>query len=557
MTTTHSATAAATDQLRSRCASIDLPTWRFDTHGQLLSEPGETGPWGIWLRSAPISRLIARVVAEWTEDDAPRPAPIFPGAWAVPFVEQNRRRRTAFTVALALEPRSLDEEMYLAACTSSQLDALATKRAIRPHARYTPDCVEIVWRSLSWNAHDLAAIHDQKATITGFTRQLTDCYETIVLLYSLGRSMGDLTDPANFVRNLCDGLHNTLSFGWIATAFAHDHKVQNALPQTFVWAGTDDHRDVVEHARNDLLLAGSQKTQSSILDHIPGLDDEDTQVLCQPVLSGGKMVGVIVAGEKHGDDPQVSAYDIHLLEAAAGYLGAFLDNAVLYQDQHDLFMGSLRALTSSIDAKDPYTCGHSERVAHLAVLLARAIGMTEDEVETVRIAGVIHDVGKIGVPEDVLRKQGKLTDDEFDEIKKHPEIGHTILRDIPLMAPMLPGVLHHHERWDGRGYPNKLAGDQIPRIARILALADTFDAMSSTRSYRAAMPREKVLEEIRNCAGTQFDPELAPVFAQLKFDQYDRMRAQHAKEKSPIPSPKRAGKAQPPGQPHGATSEAA
>ena len=131
-------------------------------------------------------------------------------------------------------------------------------------------------------------------------------------------------------------------------------------------------------------------------------------------------------------------------------------------------------------------------------------------------------MGKIGIAEAVLTNPGRLTADEFAQIKRHPEIGYGILKDIPHMTTALPGVLHHHERWDGKGYPHGLAGEAIPLIGRVLALADTFDAMSSTRSYRAATPREKVLEEIRRCAGTQFDPALVPMFVNLNFADFEQ-----------------------------------
>jgi HD-GYP domain-containing protein (c-di-GMP phosphodiesterase class II) len=165
-------------------------------------------------------------------------------------------------------------------------------------------------------------------------------------------------------------------------------------------------------------------------------------------------------------------------------------------------------------------------VAHLSCRLAAALGLDEHSAERVRIAGLVHDVGKIGVPEAVLCKTGRLTDEEFALIKTHPEIGHRILKDIPHFDDVLPGVLRHHERWDGKGYPGGLAGEAIPLVARILALADTFDAMSSTRSYRPALPREKVLEDFRRCAGTQFDPALVERFLTLDFVEFDRMVAE-------------------------------
>jgi putative two-component system response regulator len=163
----------------------------------------------------------------------------------------------------------------------------------------------------------------------------------------------------------------------------------------------------------------------------------------------------------------------------------------------------------------------------MASKMAAALGLDKPTIDQYRIAGIVHDVGKIGVPEAVLTKPGRLTEDEFAQIKLHPGIGYHILQGIPRLAPVLPGVLWHHERWDGRGYPDKLVGDKTPLIARVLALADTFDAMSSNRSYRPALPRNKVLEEIVRCAGSQFDPELAPLFVRLDFSEFDQALEEH------------------------------
>jgi HD-GYP domain-containing protein (c-di-GMP phosphodiesterase class II) len=239
---------------------------------------------------------------------------------------------------------------------------------------------------------------------------------------------------------------------------------------------------------------------------------------------------VFACGEKCGDDPQVSSYEMQLLEAAGGYTGAMLENATLYRAQQAMFLGTLRSLTAAIDAKDRYTCGHSERVALMAAKLAEAAGLSAAQAERVHICGLVHDVGKIGVPEAVLCKPGRLTNEEFAIIKQHPDIGHRILKDIPMLEDVLPGVLHHHERWDGKGYPQSLKGEDVPLFARLIALADTFDAMSSTRSYRAAMPRAQVLAEIERSAGTQFDPGLAARFVRLDFSEFDRMVQRHALE---------------------------
>ena len=183
----------------------------------------------------------------------------------------------------------------------------------------------------------------------------------------------------------------------------------------------------------------------------------------------------------------------------------------------------LHAQGAAIDAKDPYTRGHSQRVAILSRDLAAAIGLPENFVRTAHLAGLVHDIGKIGVPEAVLCKAGRLDDEEFALIRQHPQTGYRILKDIPQIRDLLPGVLCHHEAWNGSGYPAGLAQDEIPLLARIVAICDSFDAMSSSRTYRAAMPREEVLAEIRTCAGRLYDPRIVPVFLGMDLTEYDRL----------------------------------
>ena len=187
----------------------------------------------------------------------------------------------------------------------------------------------------------------------------------------------------------------------------------------------------------------------------------------------------------------------------------------LEAEQCAMFDGTLQALIAAIDAKDPYTRGHSARVAEFATMIALRAGLSPAEADRVRLCGLVHDIGKIGVSEDVLRKPGKLTDEEFRHVAAHPVTGHDILRGIPQMADVLPGVLHHHERWDGRGYPHRIAGDAIPLLGRIIAVADALDAMTTSRTYRAARPMAEAVDEIARCAGTHFDPVLAGIVATM------------------------------------------
>jgi len=216
-----------------------------------------------------------------------------------------------------------------------------------------------------------------------------------------------------------------------------------------------------------------------------------------------------------------------LCDALASSLSIFLENLLLYEDVQAMFMGTLHALTSAIDAKDSYTRGHSERVALMSKMLAQAVGLNDEESERVYLSGLVHDLGKIGVPEAVLTKPGKLTAEEYDLIKQHPTVGARIIQGIRQMEDLVPGILSHHERWDGAGYPKGLAGEQIPLFGRLIAVVDAFDAMSSKRAYRESLDHDAALDEIRDHAGRQFDPDMVDAFLQLDFSDFYQMIQQH------------------------------
>jgi len=176
-----------------------------------------------------------------------------------------------------------------------------------------------------------------------------------------------------------------------------------------------------------------------------------------------------------------------------------------YAEQRAAYDATVRALVQAVETKDYYTRGHSERVSRIAERIAREAGMREDRVEIARYAGMLHDVGKMGVPTKVLQKQGKLNGEEFDEIKLHPLRGYEMLCEIEFLREALTGVYHHHERLDGRGYPMGLTGDEIPEFARVIMVADAFDSMTSTRSYRFAKSVDEAITELRRCQDVQFD----------------------------------------------------
>jgi hypothetical protein len=183
-----------------------------------------------------------------------------------------------------------------------------------------------------------------------------------------------------------------------------------------------------------------------------------------------------------------------------------------FAEQQRAYEATVGALCQAVETKDLYTRGHSDRVSRGSVMIAREIGMRTDRVEAIRYAGMLHDVGKLGVPTRVLQKTGKLTEEEYAAIQLHPMRGLDIVREIGFLDEALAGIMHHHERIDGRGYPMGLAGDEIPEFARVLAVADAFDSMTSTRSYRGARPVEEAIAELRKWSGTQFDPAFVDAF---------------------------------------------
>jgi putative nucleotidyltransferase with HDIG domain len=200
-----------------------------------------------------------------------------------------------------------------------------------------------------------------------------------------------------------------------------------------------------------------------------------------------------------------------LLSMVASRAAAAIDNARLYEDLQATFRQTIESLARTIDKMDRYTAGHSERVARYAQRLAVSLGLDESQVEVVRQAALMHDIGKIGCVMN-LNKPGTLTQAELEIFKKHPGIGKDILDPIQFLQPVIPGVHLHHERWDGRGYPLGVDGTNIPLIARIISVADAYDAMTSNRAYRRALPHEFTIDEIARCSGSQFDPDVAGVF---------------------------------------------
>ncbi|WP_240910887.1 HD-GYP domain-containing protein [Paludisphaera soli] len=234
------------------------------------------------------------------------------------------------------------------------------------------------------------------------------------------------------------------------------------------------------------------------------------------VVAAGSAGALVVVNPQSGQ--AIGPLEVERAQYIASLIATQANNATIYAELKDLLFGIIRALTTAIDAKDPYTSGHSERVARIAVRLAQELGMPPQKRSDLYLAGLLHDIGKIGIDDEVLKKTGPLTPQEYHRIQEHVEIGVTILQDLKKLRHIMPGVRHHHESLDGSGYPDHLEGDEIPIEARILAVADSFDAMSSNRPYRRRLSPMQIDEILKKGRGVQWDPAVIDALFACRMD---------------------------------------
>lgn len=242
-------------------------------------------------------------------------------------------------------------------------------------------------------------------------------------------------------------------------------------------------------------------------------------MVCVPVESKGKLLGILQALNRTRGDFEEG--DLRLLETLAHQVAIAVENAQLYQNLKTQFYETITAMATAIEAKDRYTGGHTKRVALFSELIAKYMGMNREEIEEVKLSAILHDIGKIGIDDKVLKKQAPLESGEWEHMKQHPEMGYKILGHVRSMKKITDGMRLHHERPDGLGYPLGLKGEEIPVIASIISVADTFDAMTSTRPYRKGLDYEIAYEEIVRNRGTQFDEKVVDAF--IKAFKIERM----------------------------------
>jgi HD-GYP domain-containing protein (c-di-GMP phosphodiesterase class II) len=247
-------------------------------------------------------------------------------------------------------------------------------------------------------------------------------------------------------------------------------------------------------------------------------------IMAVPLISKGKIIGVAEVLNKKGNR-KFNNTDLEMFESLGNQIAIAIENAALYRELDELFLASIRAIVEAVDAKDPYTRGHSARVVEYSLIIGEALKLNKEELKKLEISAILHDVGKIGIPDRILGKPGKLTFEEFAYMKRHPVLGSSIIDPIPELRGLIPNILHHHERYDGNGYPQGLKGTNIPLYARVICVADSFDAITTDRPYRKRNSIRSALQELKRCCGTQFDGRLVKIFInsykkkkQLKHD---------------------------------------
>jgi HD-GYP domain-containing protein (c-di-GMP phosphodiesterase class II) len=241
------------------------------------------------------------------------------------------------------------------------------------------------------------------------------------------------------------------------------------------------------------------------------IDYKLKQLLMVPIIIEGEVKGVI----NLDNNTSFTTDTINLLKSFSEQVAVAINNARLYQKIQDSYFEIVKALAQAIEAKDPYTHGHSARVMEYAVQITQKLGLPEEEIESLKYAAILHDIGKIGVRGIVLNNPNGLTGEEYNEVKKHPLVGEGIIQPIELLQPIRPLIRHHHEWYNGKGYPDGLSGENIPLSARILAVADAYDAMKSDRPYRKALTEETAIRELKHGSSTQFDPKIVKIFLEI------------------------------------------
>ncbi|MCL4310426.1 MAG: HD-GYP domain-containing protein [Actinomycetota bacterium] len=297
----------------------------------------------------------------------------------------------------------------------------------------------------------------------------------------------------------------------IAAHPARNIRWEAEIGMSFPLAELPEHRKAVE--TKEAVIVGGRRAEIQPTKCQQQLMGDTRSMMIYPLVVGGYVVGLVGIGEQRSwERSPLNKEKADLCQTIVNQGAVAVGHALSHEALEEAFVGTIRSLAEAVDAKDPSTRGHSDWVSKYAVMIGRQLGFDEGAVDVLKYAGYLHDVGKIGIPDTVLGKDGQLTADEWKLMKKHPIVSAKILEPVKITPALKAAVRHHHERFDGKGYPYGLAGESIPLEARIMAVADSYEAMTADRPYRKALTDEEAVGELKRCAGTQFDPACVDAF---------------------------------------------
>lgn len=345
-------------------------------------------------------------------------------------------------------------------------------------------------------------------------RELLRCYEQLNFVFEITEKIAKLQDPETILRLLLQRFGKTIGAGAL---FLDQGGRCLAIPpgDRYAWSINID-AEVVQSCLSGQIEQARRGGHAVVPADAVELQDvlDGAHVLLVPLHQEPARSAVVIV-LRASDEPAFDSGDMLASESVLGYGGQVLANVLMVRRLQQTAIETVRALANAIDAKDNYTCGHSERVGWLARQVGIELDLPAAELEFLEWAGILHDVGKIGIPEAILNKPGRLTQEEYEQIRRHPHMSYEVLRPVGRLGPVLSAVLYHHENWDGTGYPHRLSGEQIPLSARVIRVVDTFDALTSTRAYRRGFPIAKALEILAKESGRGTDPQITPVFIRL------------------------------------------
>lgn len=342
------------------------------------------------------------------------------------------------------------------------------------------------------------------------SRIVTSTLDTETLLARLVQVTADTCDVVECIAYVCEEeyeFYPTAHFGKLSeSGWKPD-------PKECILAGELSDEEIEYLLKRNKIAFSNPGLSPFMPEGVTGVAKVET-VLSVPIYSRERLLGVMVLLYSLPDD-ELETEDINLINAISRQAGVALDNASLYEDLEQSYFSTIKALARAIEVKDPYTYGHSERVTVYAMAIGEKMGLSERELKFMKYAAALHDIGKIGIAPKILNKPMGLTDEEFLYIKTHPQLGDSIIELIPFLQESRAIILYHHERFDGKGYPDGLKGNDIPLGARILSVADSFEAMMSDRPYRKALPLHEAVKELTDNKGTQFDPDVIDAFIEV------------------------------------------